>query len=108
MAVWWPAGGPGHAVFYVGLLPDLRVFLSGTRFGEPGGPNYVTVDDRTLPVPDWCAAAFAAGEPVEPLLDWLLEHNPDRDWLHAAVASLPAEVPPCPAASPSPPRPPPT
>jgi hypothetical protein len=50
-----------------------------------GGPGY-------YPVPDWFLAAWQAGEPWQPLVDWLLETYPDRLGRLADVLAE-AEVP---------------
>lgn len=44
-------------------------------------------DLEWLPAPPWLVAAWHAGEPAEPLLDWLVEaHGAAHPWLAEAVA----------------------
>lgn len=40
-------------------------------------------------LPPFLAAAFEAGEPIEPILDWLIEHHAhSHPWLPAAVTRV--------------------
>ena len=92
-AVWWCEGtwhSSDSAAFYIGLLAsDGKFYIGGAMFGEPFEPGYVLVRDRVLVAPDWCRMAFAAGGPVEPILDHLVEiHGDARPWLAAAVDRL--------------------
>ena len=65
----------------------LRLFESSSR-----GTIFVATPHKfhRFPAPPEAIAAFNAGADPMPLLDWLLEHNPDCGWLHAAVAALAA------------------
>jgi hypothetical protein len=54
--------------------------------GRKGG--FAANDDYWLrpAAPDWVLPAFLAGEPIGPIIDCLIESNPDWTWLAEAAA----------------------
>lgn len=81
-----------HDMTYVGMWRDTD--KDGRRLdaiylyhaGPPTGDKKV---NGAYPVPGWMCEAFEAGEPIEPLLDYLLEaHGAARPELEWAVAEF--------------------
>lgn len=63
--------------FYVDVFPS---------HGDPAVMALVLWDSRhghseSLRVPDWLIAAWHAGDPIEPLMDWLFENYPENEFL---------------------------
>jgi hypothetical protein len=77
----WPVG-PGQGNGYL-FRPPYR--WDALHFGD----RYRMDIEDTFPVPRELLAAFEAGAPIEPILDWLLEHYADtHPWLADAVARV--------------------
>lgn len=89
----WGDGRKTRSVFFEAGGDPKNCGYMFQAYNHPSGSALLVFSDRYragpedyFDVPDYMIAAFQAGEPIEPILDYLLEHYADaRPWLPGAV-----------------------